>query len=84
MEGVAKSGGVVMSGVAAVSAVKTNQKKVDRKKAVSMALILVCGAVTGVTARVAVDWYRQNYGTPTGDHPALHGRFRTKLAVADE
>jgi hypothetical protein len=57
MEGVAKSGGVVMSGMVAVSAVKTNLKKVDRRKAVSMALILVCGAVTGVTARVAVDWY---------------------------
>ena len=81
MEGVAKSGGVVMSGGA--SAVKTSQEKVDRKKVVSMALILVCGAVTGVAARVAVDWYRQNYGTPTGDHPALHGRFRRKLAVAD-
>ena len=84
MEGVAKSGGVVVSGVAVVNAMKTSLENADRKKAVSMALIIVCGAVTGVAAGVAVDWYRQNYGTPTGDHPALHGRFRTKLAVADE
>jgi hypothetical protein len=49
-----------------------------------MALLLICGAVTGVTARLAVEWYRQNYGIPVGDDPVLHGRLKMKLAVADE
>lgn len=59
-------------------------KKMDRRKAISMALIIICGAGTGVSARLVVDWYRENYGTPVGDDPVLHGRLKMKLAVVDE
>jgi hypothetical protein len=55
----------------------------ERKQKVSMALLMVCGALTGFGARYVVDQYRETHEGPAADDPALHGRKHTALALME-
>ncbi len=50
------------------------------KNAVALVMAAACGTATGIGACRAVEWYNRGEWRPAADDPALHGRFKTRLA----